>query len=115
MLFNLFDGDKNGEVSFTEFLNALIGLLNPVRTRLVQDAFYGLDQNNSGALDLDEVKIRFDPSRHPDVRANVKTIEEVRFEFLNLFTSLHSTTKGFKNERAVTLEDFLEYHQYVST
>lgn len=45
----------------------------------------------------------------------MKTVEEARFEFLNLFTSLHSTNKGFKNERSVTLEDFYEYHQYVST
>jgi hypothetical protein len=69
-----------------------------------------LDQDNSGSLELDEVKTRFDPTRHPDVRANVKTVEEARFEFLNLFTSLHSTNKGFKNEKSVTLEDFYEYH-----
>ena len=32
-----------------------------------------------------------------------------------MFTSLHSANKGFKNEKSVSLEDFLEYHSIVNT
>jgi hypothetical protein len=76
----------------------------------VTEAFKSLDNNNNGLLELDEVKGKFDPSRHPDVRSNIKTVEEARFEFFNLFTTLHSANKGFTNDRTVTLQDFLEYH-----
>jgi hypothetical protein len=34
---------------------------------------------------LDEVKEKFDPSRHPEVKSGQKTIEEARFEFYDLF------------------------------
>jgi len=87
-----------------------VGKLNSVRSRLVNEAFQALDVNQNGALSLDEVKQKFDPVRHPDVRANLKTIEEARFEFFNLFTTLHSANNSFKNEQSVSLQDFAEYH-----
>ena len=91
-------------------MDVLIGPLSVNRQRLVQEAFKHLDVNGNGTLDLDEVKAKFDPSRHPDVKARTKTLEEARFEFYNLFTNLHSTNKNFKNDREVTLDDFMEYH-----
>jgi len=66
-------------------------------------------------LELDEVKSRFEPARHPDVIRGLKTAEEARFEFYNLFTSLHSANKSFKNEKNVTFEDFAEWHAIVNT
>ena len=96
-------------------MNTLIGELSPYRRRLVEEAFQWLDANKSGTLDLDEVKGKFDPTRHPDVKARIKTVEEARFEFFNLFTNLHSANKGFTNDREVTLADFMDYHQYIST
>ncbi len=115
MLFKAFDRNGDDQISCAEFLNALVGELSPDRARLVEEAFASLDANQSGSLDLDEVKARFDPARHPDVKARLKTVEEARFEFFNLFTNLHSTNKNFTNDREVTLHDFLEYHQYLST
>ena len=92
-----------------------MGQLNKVRTRLVNEAFNALDADQDGVLSLDEVKSKFEPARHPEVRANLKTVEEARFEFFNLFTTLHSANNSFKNERSVSLQDFLEYHQFIST
>lgn len=82
---------------------------------MVEEAFKHLDKNKNGVLELDEVKAKYDPSRHPDVLSRVKTPEEARFEFYNLFTSLHSANKGFRDEKVVTLEDFIEYHQIANT
>lgn len=81
----------------------------------MQEAFKHLDIDKSGVLELGEVKAKFDPSRHPDVLSRIKTTEEARFEFYNLFTSLHSANKGFRDDKVVTLEDFIEYHQFVNT
>jgi len=92
-----------------------VGVLPPSRLRIVNEAYELLDTNQDQNLSLDEVKNRFEPSRHPDVKAGLKTAEEIRFEFFNLFTSLHSANKNFKNDRVVTLADFQSYHQIIST
>lgn len=115
MLFEAFDIDRSGAIDFTELMDVLVGPLSGYRKRLVEEAFHHLDANHNGTLDLDEVKFKFDPTRHPDVMAKVKTVEEARFEFYNLFTNLHSTNKNFTNDREVTLDDFCEYHQIIST
>jgi hypothetical protein len=52
---------------------------------LVAQAFKKLDANGNGVLEIDEVKQKFDPSRHPDVKAGAKTLEECRYEFFDLF------------------------------
>lgn len=64
---------------------------------------------------MGEVKDRFDPRMHPDVQKGVKTIEEVRFEFFNLFTTLHSTNNNFDAEAKVNFNDFKEWHTIVNT
>lgn len=47
--------------------------------------------------------------------SRIKTTEEARFEFYNLFTSLHSANKGFTDDKIVTPVDFMEYHQIANT
>ena len=66
-------------------MNALLGELNQFRLNLVKQAFSKLDTNNNGVLELDEVKEKFDPSRHPDVKNGAKTVEECRYEFYDMF------------------------------
>jgi len=61
-----------------------------------------LDSSNNGYVTLDELKLKFEPARHPEVLSNLRTIEEARFEFYNLFTTLHSANNAFKNERNVS-------------
>ena len=74
-LFNVFDTSGDGQISFDEFLTALCGELNPVRTRLCNEAFDKLDANGNGTLEIEEVKNNFDPTRHPDVIAGLKNAE----------------------------------------
>ena len=74
-LFGVFDTSGDGQISFDEFLTALCGELNPLRKRLVNEAFDKLDANGNGTLELEEVKNSFDPTRHPDVVAGVKSAE----------------------------------------
>lgn len=115
MVFEIYDQQRSGQISYQLFLNDLITDMQPSRLRLVKEAFQHLDVNKSNTLELDEVKAKFDPTRHPDVLSKVKTIEEAKFEFYNLFTSLHSANKGFRDEKVVTLEDFIDYHRIANT
>ena len=78
-LFNVFDTSGDGQISFDEFLTALCGEINPVRRRLVNEAFDKLDANGNGVLEIEEVKNNFVPERHPDVISGLKTPEQCRF------------------------------------
>lgn len=77
---------------------------------MVREAFDHLQ-----GMDLEQVRSSFDPTRHPDVLKGTKTSEEAKFEFCNLFTSLHSANKWFRNDTSVSYEDFKEWHTIVNT
>ena len=74
-----------------------------------------MDLDRSESLDLTELKNCFEPTRHPDVIKGIKTVDEVRFEFFNLFTTLHGANHQFNSEAGVTLSDFMEYHTIVNS
>jgi calcyphosin len=48
-------------------MSSILGDLNDFRVNLVRQAFKKLDSNGNGTLEIDEVKEKFDASRHPDV------------------------------------------------
>jgi calcyphosin len=113
-LFRVFDHNNDGEISFDEFLTTLCGDFPANRRRLVKEAFEKLDADKSGTLEMREVKEAFDPTRHPDVKAGLKTVEEVRFGFFEMFTQFHNASTGFTGESSISMHEFLEYHQYLN-
>ena len=113
-LFNVFDTSGDGQISFDEFLSALCGEMPPLRRRLVNEAFDKLDANGNGLLELEEVKDKFDATRHPDVIAGLKSAEQAKFAFLEMFTSFHNANNNFSGDKAVTRTEFMEYHQFLN-
>ena len=55
-----FDVDKNGLVSFNEFLRTLKGNLSPARVDIVKQAYEKLDVNKDGQVKLDDIAKTFD-------------------------------------------------------
>ena len=84
-------------------MSALLGDLSDVRLALVHQAFKKLDSNGNDVLELDEVKSKFDPTRHPDVQNGSKSVEECRYEFFDLFSTHHNVAQGFAPDRNVEL------------
>ena len=83
-LFSLFDQDRNGSVSFDEFLYAIRGVLNSRRAALVNLAFDRLDKDGSGIVDFQDIKDVYNASRHPDVISGKRTEEAVLLEYISL-------------------------------
>lgn len=113
-LFKMFDTSGDGQIGFDEFMNALCGELNPLRKRLVNEAFDKLDANGNGVLEMDEVKNNFRADRHPDVISGQKTPEQCRFGFFEMFTSFHNSNNNFSGDNSVTRTEFCEYHQFMN-
>ena len=70
-------------------MRALLGELNSYRETIVNEAFGKLDANGNGTLDIDEVKEKFNPSRHPDAQNGSRSVEDCRCEFYQLFSTHH--------------------------
>ena len=61
-----FDTNKDGQLSFDEFLRAIRGSLNPRRTGLVHQAYAVLDKDGSGQVTIKDIEMAYDVSFHPD-------------------------------------------------
>ncbi len=66
-VFNVFDRDRNGTIDYDEFVRVLRGPMNNYRKKLVNQAFNKLDRDGSGVVDINDLKGRYNASRHPDV------------------------------------------------
>jgi Ca2+-binding EF-hand superfamily protein len=114
-IFNSLDRDHGGTISIDEFIDGVIGPLSTLRYRLIEEAFNHLDKDGSKSLDMSEVKDMFEGKRHPECLSGEKTAEQCKVEFLNLFKAHNNASTGFNNETAISLQDFVQYHQILST
>lgn len=112
------DIDNGGEISFDEFLRVVVGDMNPFRRNLVERAFRTLDVNQDGEINLAEYQKKYNATHHPDVKSGKRTEEEVLVEFMETFERHHALLKdspgGKKGDQKVSLEEFVEYYNYVS-
>ena len=55
-LFDLFDVNEDGFISFDELVNAIKGDMSPFRKDLVKRVFKKLDFNENGHIDIEDVR-----------------------------------------------------------
>jgi len=113
-LFKAFDINGNGDIDFDEFIRVVVGPMNQFRTQIVLKAFDKIDKNGDGVLDKEDIKGRYDASKHPDVKSGKKTEEEVLMEFLETFEMHHNVLHGHKSDGRVDKEEFVEYYTNIS-
>lgn len=93
-IFELYDTDKNGEISYNEFLKAIVGDMNDFRKGLVIRAFNKIDKDGSGILDVTDIRGTFNAKKHPDVMQGKRTEDDILYEFLDTFEQHYALTHG---------------------
>lgn len=112
-LFTLFDRNRNNTIDYDEFIRIVRGEMNERRKAIVIQAFNLLDSDKSGIIEIADLKNKYNMRKNPDVLSGKKSEEEAYGEFLQTLEIHFNMYKG-KNDRKVTLEEFLEYYNNIS-
>jgi Ca2+-binding EF-hand superfamily protein len=103
------DRDGSGQVTYSELLRELRGVLNPRRLDLVKLAFTRFDKSGDGQVDFQDLVNVFDASKHPDVKSG-KISEKAAFDQFLANFELYGDKDG-----VITLDEFVEYYRWVSS
>jgi Ca2+-binding EF-hand superfamily protein len=108
-LFKLFDVDGSGTITYDEFLKGIRGTMGPERVALVKLAFQQLDQRGKGVVTLEDIARVYDVSGNPLVKAGKLSKTDALRAFMSQWHLAHK-----KHTDDVTLDDFLEYYDWIS-
>ena len=84
-MFDKFDHNDDGEIDYEELMLAVTKELSPIRKDLVAKAFRKLDIDESGTIEVNDIKSLYNAKLHPDVKSGKKSEDEVLAEFLDTF------------------------------
>ena len=112
----MFDRDGSGQISYDEFLRSIRGKMNPKRKAIAQRCFAIMDADNSGVLNINDIRQNYNAKMHPDVIKGKKTEDEILAEFLDTFEDHFADMKGHADARdgQVNMNEWLEYYNNVS-
>jgi len=111
-LFDFFDRDHGGSISYDEFLQRIRGQMNDFRRAIAMKAYDILDVNGDHTVTLDEIRSKYTVSKnHPEVASGKKTEEEVLLEFIETFEGEHSANRG---DGEISPEEWCGYYDDVS-
>ena len=101
------DLNKDGVVSYDEFLYGIRGAPNASRQEIIDVAFRKFDLDGNGTVTSADLRTVFDTSTHPKVISGEMTDEEVYVQFLASF--------GDKNgDGVITKQEWDDYYAAVS-
>ena len=108
---------ENGALNFPGFIRKFKKVLNEKRLQIVEEAFTSLDEKQADSVNLEDIKLKFNASGHPDVIKGCKNEEEVITEFLDCFELNYNLLTAQDNQEIsnlVSFEEFANFYEYVS-
>ena len=112
-LFQSFDYDNSGSISYDEFMVKILGEMNERRIAVVKAAFNKIDLDKSGVVELNEVKRWYNTKNNPQVLNGEITEEDLYSRFIETFGNHHNLYSGIRDKR-VTWNEFLDYYKFIS-
>ena len=117
-IFSLFN--LNNYLDFYSFIRNYKKELNENKLKAVEQAFILIDKKGEDKVPLNDIKIKYNPKRHPDVLNGKYTEDEKIMEFLDCFNLCYNILKldnkdqNYENEDYVDFEIFANFYEYVS-
>ena len=105
-LFQEFDDNMDGAVSYDEFVRTIRGGMNPRRNHLVRLAFDTFEKDKWGRVTLRSIASAYDVSQHPDVISGRKSSTEALYEFMKKWDK--------DGDQSVSEAEFIEYYEWIS-
>ena len=112
-LFQSFDYDNSGSISYDEFMVKILGEMNERRIAVVRAAFNKIDIDKSGVVELNEIKRWYNTKNNPQVLSGEITEEDLYSRFIETFGNHHNLYSGIRDKR-VTWNEFLDYYKFIS-
>eukprot|EP00947_MAST-08B_sp_MAST-8B-sp1_P005466 g5466.t1 len=106
LVFDCFDHNKDGVVSYDEFIGGIRGKMSARRRSIVEAAFQSFDADRSGQVTLAEVAACYSASYHPKVQSGEWSETKALHEFMKKWDKDDSGT--------VSLDEFCEYYNWIS-
>ena len=116
-IFYKFCDDNKEFLLFSNFIRNFKKVLTNNRLDAVENAFNKIDKNNTEMVFSDDIKLKFNGKRHPDVLKGNKNEEEILTEFLDCFElnyNLLTTSENPETSNLVSYEEFANFYEYVS-
>jgi Ca2+-binding EF-hand superfamily protein len=114
-IFQYFDVDSSGSITYDEFIRAIRGPMNMARKKIVAQAYNKLDKDGNGWIDINDVRGVCKANNHPDVVSGKKTEDQILQEFLETFEAAHAMRENEAPNYVVTKEEFNEYYNNISS
>ena len=88
--------------------------MSDYRIDVVQKSFDLIDSNHRRIIDIETVKGKYNPSKHPDVISRRKTEDEILFEFIETFDEFCEYLAENSPRQKIGIDDFIEYYRNLS-
>ncbi len=108
-LVKYYDTNKDGSISYDEFMSGLKDDLSERRRNMVLKAFALLDKSGDGVVTASDVLHIYDVSKNPDFLERRLTKEQIVQNFLNQFDGPRGNDDG-----KISLDEFLDYYSDMS-
>lgn len=113
ILMKYYDPNKDGCISYNEFLEGLKEPMNKERKIEVEKLYEKLDPDNTGKIRIEDIRkiySLYSAENHPDFKSGKKTKEELTNEFVKKFENVCKNQEGI-----ITKEEFFDVFTDIST